>query len=53
VQGESFPDDAGDLETVTRVKVISPPPGTEVDYEYADLTLFLEYCDGTCPARGP
>lgn len=51
VDGASFPDDL-DLETITRVVVISPPAGSTAARDAIDLTLYLEQCDGACTPRG-
>lgn len=47
-QGESFPEGTGDLETITRVKDLSPPPGSVVSLDEPEVTLYLEFCDGGC-----
>jgi hypothetical protein len=48
VQGEPFPEGTGDLETITRVKDLSPPPGSVVSLDEPEVTLYLEFCDGSC-----
>jgi hypothetical protein len=46
--GEPFPDDSPELDTLSRVEDVSPPPGSRVPGDEPDLTLYLELCDGPC-----
>jgi hypothetical protein len=46
--GEPFPEGTPDLETITRVRDLSPPPGSSISRDDPDLTLYLEFCNGRC-----